>query len=178
MDRKKVVILIAVVVLVIAVAVGWYLSAGKTPALSKSMKAKIQEAHITNMGGEEYYPDGYLKLVWFDENGGKRDYHVVRYFGTYGDCIVLLEYGNGKSATGQPIGLPTTLAGLTRPVKYPVDCDIILYNTNPNYTSWEYLLAPYTSLYAVQNHKGAWLTDAQLEQLTCDLEAWVAAGNY
>ena len=177
MNRKKGIISLCIIVLVV-MAVGYFLSRNYTPYLSPQMKAKIQEAHITNMGGEEYYPDGFLNLVWFDENGGKRDVGVLRYFGTYGDCIVLLEYGNGRSASGQPIKLPTALRGLPRRVEIPVDFKIMLYNMNPNYTSWEYLLAPYTPLYDVQDHKGEWLTDEQLEQLTCDLEAWVAKGNY
>ena len=185
MNRKKGIICLCIIVFVMMVA-GYFLSHNYTPYLSPQLKAKIQEAHITNMGGEEYYkrfPDGGLDIVWFDENGGKRDYRVVRHFGTYGDCIVLIEYDDARSATGRPIDPPYVVDGLTRRVESPSDFKIMLYNMNPDYmnpdcTDWEYLLAPYTSLTDVQQHKGEWLTDEQLEQLTCDFEAWLAAGNY
>lgn len=176
MERKKVILSLSIL-LIVMIAVGYFLTRDYMPPLSKGMKAKVLEAYITEMvGGEEHY-NHTNRLVWFDENGGKRDRYVFRYFGTYGDCIVILRYGSGLTATGGPVKLPKTLP-LARPVQYPVDCSILLYNTNPDYPTDGRLAAPITSLINVIEKKLPWLTDAQFEQLTDDLEAWIAKGNY
>ena len=156
-------------------------------SLTIGQKAKIEEAyrmHIFSLFDEselseaarvcEEYP-----IVWFDENGGKRDYGVYRYFGTYGDCIVLLRYGKSWTTATMPWGEkieepPFRIPGLSRSIYSPV----AFSNQDPNYPTQKYdsnhtPLHPLFGLYEVR-----WLTDEQLDQLMDDLENWLAEGNY
>ena len=169
MERKKGIIYLCIIVFAMMV-VGFPLSAqGDFTPLTDAKKADFAEEYHRLMGNYE--------LVWFDENGGKRDHLVHRYFGTYGDCYVLLRYMKTNMLL-EAVDGPYPLLGLTRLVVYPMGCEIYLYNTNRNCKKVEIIHARYYSLYYVQKRGLDWLTDAQLEQLTDDLEAWVAAGNY
>ncbi len=180
MDRKKGIISLCVIVLVMMV-VGYFLSRDdaqpqgvqmNTP-LSAKMKEEILQEYKRVLGDfYEEYP-----LVWLDENGGKREPGVTRYFGTYGECFVTITYDVNLDSHGSSRDGPWPVPGLPRRVDYPVNCYISLYNRNPNCK-----LGPYhgrfESLTIVIRNDLNWLTDAQLEQLTDDLEAWLAAGNY
>ncbi len=181
--RTFVIALLAAVVVIMSGLLIFDRTVGKFMPLTAAQKAAVVEGYkLAIWGGEKYDPDGefYRKmpLVWFDENGGKRDNRVFRFFGTYGDCIVLLRYGDNQTGLMTPVKLPCPLYGLSRDVYYPMECDIYLYHTKPNYPKHDMLGAPLASLYDLEYHKLKWLTDTQLEQLTNDLECWVAEGNY
>ncbi len=173
MNRKKGIISLCIIVLVMMV-VGSFLSRGYLPPAPESLKREIQQER------ERLCPDVTVEpFVWLDENGGKRDPGVMRYVGTYGDCSVILAYEDPHDFLGWPEDPPFALSGLTRWIKLPVKCKIYLFNHNPDYEAHNsaeprrFLDLPYVSYIGL-----GWLTDEQLEQLTCDLEAWVAAGNY
>ena len=172
MERKKGITCLCIIVLVMMV-VGYFLSRNYTPYLSPQMKAEIEQEYRKNNG--DYYP-----FIWYDENRGKREDHVYRYFGKYGDCFVILAYGNNQDMSMKPLKLPWPLGGLSRAVLVPIECDILLYNANPNCKTYDtkYLKARLANLRDVKGSEMNWITDAQLEQLTDDLEAWVAKGNY
>ena len=146
--------------------------------LSRDMKEKVEELYKIPRGMEDlpdevYYEKGY-NIRWFDECG-KRGPDVYRYFGTYGDCIVLLWYSGNKT--------PRKIYNLARVVEFPVECNIFLCNTNPDYPRVTYpgsevWLSPFEVLDSVVDAGVTWLTDEELEQLTTDLENWRAVGNY
>lgn len=175
MKTKRSLILILVMLMLLPMALAG--CKGSWP-LSPIKKAQIKKAYKTEFcaNDENFYQR--IPLVWFDENGGERDPYVFRYFGTYGDCIVMLRYGDGQDATMQPVKLPITMSYLSRPVQYPVDCDVVLYNTNPFCPRDSSLHAPICSLHILKSKGLIWLTHGQLEQLTTDLENWLAEGNY
>lgn len=186
MNKKTGIFVAFAIVIIVATGIvlsGCQASLGDFTPLTAQQKADILDAYkIEFCGGEEFDPNSeyYRKmpLVWFDENGGKRDEDVFRYFGTYGDCIVMLRYGDNKDAISQPVKLPFPLYGLSRSIDFPMECDIILYNTNPNHPTHSDLATPLTNLFTLEHLKLSWLTDAQLEQLTNDLENWIKKGNY
>ncbi len=171
MDRKKGIAYMCIIVLVM-MAVGSYLSRGYDPTkLSEATKAQISREYKRLSGRQQ--------LVWFDENGGMRETHVHRYFGTYGNCVVMLVYQHNRDSLGNRIELPCAIGGLSYQVKVPTVCDVYLYNKNPNCRTEEILLnTRYMPLEMMKNAKLNWLTDAQIEQITREVEAWVAAGNY
>ena len=181
MLKKWSTVLISAVLIVVLVCGSllfhWISAKGDFSPLTEEEKEAIEEAHQTEFLGWWLDNDLY-RLVWFEENGGKRNDGVYRYFGRYGDCIVMVRYGNGLDAVGWPLNLPGKLFGLSRPVEYPVEADIYLYHTKPKRGDTVGLQAPISSLYGLEILELKWLTDAQLEQLTNDLEAWVAEGNY
>lgn len=179
MTKKRFVILLiaAVVVLITGLLVlNWQSSQGDFTSLTAQQKEDILKVYKTEVCGndETFYQK--LPLVWFDENGGERNPGVFRYLGTYGDCAVLLQYG--QEADG------FTIPNLWRSVKYPMICYIWLYNTNPNYSSYSlpasksYPNSPLARLSTLSERGEVWLTNSQLRQLTNDLEDWIAAGNY
>ena len=175
MLKKWSTVLISAVLIVVLVCGSllfhWISAKGDFSPLTEEEKEAIEEAHQTEFPG--------LWYEWFEENGGKRAPEgVYRYFGRYGDCIVMVRYGNGLDAVGRPLNLPGKLFGLSRPVEYPVEADIYLYHTKPKRGDTVGLQAPISSLYGLEILELKWLKDAQLEQLTNDLEAWVAEGNY
>ena len=175
MLKKWSTVLISAVLIVVLVCGSllfhWISAKGDFSPLTEEEKEAIEEAFQTEFPG--------LWYEWFEENGGKRAPEgVYRYFGRYGDCIVMVRYGNGLDAVGRPLNLPGKLFGLSRPVEYPVEADIYLYHTKPKRGDTVGLQAPISSLYGLEILELKWLKDAQLEQLTNDLEAWVAEGNY
>ena len=175
MLKKWSTVLISAVLIVVLVCCSllfhWISAKGDFSPLTEEEKEAIEEAFQTEFPG--------LWYEWFEENGGKRAPEgVYRYFGRYGDCIVMVRYGNGLDAVGRPLNLPGKLFGLSRPVEYPVEADIYLYHTKPKRGDTVGLQAPISSLYGLEILELKWLKDAQLEQLTNDLEAWVAEGNY
>ncbi len=173
MNRKKGIISLCIIVLVMMV-VGSYLSRGYLPPAPDNLKREmLQELKrlCPNVTVEPY--------VWFDENGGKRDPGVCRYFGTYGDCAVILSYRDNSDYFGNPEDPPWPLLGLTRYVELPVKCAISLFNYNADCKMPDSSVASrYCDLVYVKTAELEWLTDAQLEKLSKDLETWVAAGNY
>ena len=178
MLKKWSTVLISAVLIVVLVCGSllfhWISAKGDFSPLTEEEKEAIEEAHQTEFPG--------LWYEWFEENGGKRAPEgVYRYFGRYGDCIVMVRYGDGQNAVDTlqfPLNLPYKMRGLSRPVEYPVEADIYLYHTKPKRGDTVGLQAPITALYYLDMLDLKWLTDAQLEQLTNDLEAWVAEGNY
>ncbi len=175
MKKKSIVIVSATILLLSIVLSG---CRGFWP-LSRDMKDKVEEAYRIRFGldqltDEEYYASGF-NMKWFDECG-KRDSTVFRYFGSYGDCIVLLGYSDANETY--------TISNLARPVEIPRVYCIYLYNTNPDYPNAplpgkkEGLKSPLALLADMKQRGISWLTDEELEQLTTDLENWVAAGNY
>lgn len=181
MKMKRNLILILMILMLLPMAL-----AGCNDFLPRSpiTKAEIEEAYKARFGGffvsEDELP------AWYDENGGQRDNNVFRNFGTYGDCLVLLRYYNHSDGFGWPIDPPYMLRFLSRPVEYPVQCDIWLYNTNRNYPrksnnpkyADDTLASPLSPLKELAFYEITWLTDEELEQLTTDLENWLAEGNY
>ena len=87
MERKKGIILAFTMIFIMGV-IGYCLSYGDLPRIPMATKGKIMQEYKRMMG--EFYER--FPLVWFDDNGGRRDEGVHRYFGTYGDCVVLLKY--------------------------------------------------------------------------------------
>lgn len=181
---------ITILAMLVVIVAGLLLWQGGASSLTIWQKAEIEAAYKARIYSlfDESETSEALKLyemepfVWFDENGGKRDYGVYRYFGTYGDCIVLLRYGKnwftadilGYEPPEEP---PYRIPGLYPKVLSPVAFSIELYNTNPNYPTVSY--APYRSpLGELGNSTAEWLTDEQREQLREDLVNWLAEGNY
>ena len=182
MKMKRNLILILVILMLLPIALAG--CKGFLP-LSAKRKAEIEDAYKMLCGRD---------IAWWDENGYDRIPTVFRYFATYGDCIVLLRYAQTPSDfLGNPIDPPYMLDYLTRPVECPtavgptgkVIFQIWLYNTNPtcpkdsNNPEYPYnLRAPLATMQDLHNMGLTWLTDEELEQLTTDLENWLAAGNY
>ncbi len=175
MDRKKGIAYMCIIVLVMMV-VGSYLSRGYLPPAPESLKREIQQER------ERLCPDVTVDpFVWFDENGGKREPGVMRYVGIYGDCSVILAYEDPHDLLGWPEDPPFELIGLNRWIETPVKCALYLFNHNPDCKlpgEGGTLATRLCSLEYAKMKKLEWLTDAQLEQLNCDLEVWFAAGNY
>jgi hypothetical protein len=174
MKMKRTLILILMIAIMLPMV---FVGCDDPQTLSKREKAEILE--IYNAKFPEGYHDymTYEPLVWFDESGNRRDDGVSRYFGTYGDCIVLIKY--------KGVEQPITIYHLSRLVEYPVSCEIWLVNKDPNAplksNNPEYpydLFSPFCSLYGLATVDIQWLTDEELEQLTTDLENWLAEGNY
>lgn len=113
--------------------------------------------------------------IWYDENGYVEETGVYRYIGTYGYCYAILVIGDGMGATMDPMPGPFELHGLARPVYYPIDAKVLLYHTKRTFTSG--VDAPWETTTRVRyletmgpEHRKEWLTDAQLERLTRDIE--------
>ena len=182
--KKCIALILGMLILLCAVLTGCQSAQGDFTPLTAEQKTKIFDTYKAGFG-DYYEVSGVRPFVWFDENGGKRDSGVLRYFGTYGDCVVLLQYGSGQNFFMEPIELPITMWDLAYPVQYPVDCEIVLYNKNPNCRlesrnrDYDYdLLVPICSLTELKLMKINWLTWPQLFQLTTDLENWITDGNY
>ena len=145
------------------------------PKLSRKEKKIVHQAYVdTRQFGSE---EGWLKvcpLIWYDENGYAEEVNVWRYIGTYGDCYAFLVIGDDlvNGVIGVDIPKPYLLRGLSYDVYYPVEAEIYLYDTLgklPTYTnSINEIPVRLRSLYGFDDQK--WLTDAQLEQLTRDVE--------
>ena len=184
--KRSFIYILVTLILLSAVLTGCQSAKGDFTPLTAGQKANILEAYKTEYCSGEESAYQQKPLIWFDENGGKRDPGVFRYFGTYGDCIVLLQYGDGQyDYIMMPIEQPITMGYLAYPVQYPVDCEIVLYNKNPNCRlesrnrDYDYdLLVPICSLSELKLMKINWLTWPQLYQLTTDLENWITDGNY
>ena len=120
-------------------------------------------------------------IEWFDENGGKRETFTHRYFGKYSTCAVVLVYNDhpGTDPFGNPLKPPFAIGGLSRRVEVPVECEVWLYNYDKDCKTYEGKYATrFETLSGIMDSELNWLTNKQIEQLTSDLEAWVAAGNY
>ena len=182
MKTKRSLILILVMLMLLPMALAG--CKGFLP-LSAKRKAEIEEAYKIQYNGN---------ANWWDENGYDRIPTLFRYFDTYGDCIVLLRYSSTPSdLLGDPIDPPYILDYLTRPVEYPASVcsignrvigEIWLYNTDSNCpkasnnADYRDLDAPLATMEGLHNRGLTWLTDEELEQLTTDLENWLAEGNY
>lgn len=183
MKTKRSIILIIVVLILIPMMLAG--CKGFLP-LSGKRKAEIEDA---------FMKVAHKELCWWDENGYDRLPGTFRYFDSYGDCIVLLKYINTPcDSFGWPLDPPYALNYLTRPMECPVSVnsvgvevifDILLYNTNPNCPKESNNLncptnlnTPLASLIDLHKRGLTWLTNEELEQLTTDLENWIAEGNY
>ena len=182
MKKWLIIITAVILVLVIAVIGGMriqdYLAAqGDFTPLTSEQKEEILEAYRNYL----YFEDN-VSMRWVEDNGGESLRNYFRYFGTYGDCIVMLKYGDNLNAIGYPISLPCHIPNLAYFFDYPVECSVYLYNTNPNYPKASDPLytnmPPITGLEELAWLGVEWLTEDQLLQLTKDLEHWVAEGNY
>lgn len=139
-----------------------------TPRLPKWEKKKIEAIYA-----EKWSP---YPIVWYDENGYKEENGVWRYVGTYGECYALLCIGNNTDMIFEPVELPYKLFGLSYPVYYPVEADLILYHTKKAFTyeeiyDFEGVEGTYRLCYLASiKNREEWITDAQLERLTRDIE--------
>ena len=144
-----------------------------TSTLSPELKEEIKVAYHKRM---DPYSDLDVQdippLIWYDENGEVEEYMVWRYVGTYGDTVALLLIGNNQDMIFQPLEMPYLLTGLPRDVYYHVEADIFLYNTGAR-KDFDKL----AHLYDLEYYNIKWLSNAQLEQLTKDIEAISKANN-
>jgi len=109
--------------------------------------------------------------IWYDENGYVEEPGVYRYIGTYGYCYAILVIGDGMGATMDPMPGPFELHGLARPVYYPIDVKVLLYHTKRTFdTLWGTTTRGRYLETMKPEHRKEWLTDAQLERLTRDIE--------
>ncbi len=174
MNRKKGIISLCIIVLVMMV-VGWFLSYKGLPAPPPELKDGV----LHEIRKTAPYMESHIE--WFDENGGKREVFTHRYFGKYGTCAVILVYNGhlGTDLSGNPLKPRFAIGGLSRRVEVPVECKVWLYNYDKDCKTNEGRYATrFETLRGVKDSELNWLTDEQLEQLTSDVEAWVAAGNY
>ena len=173
MERKKGVVYLCLIVLLMMVA-GSYLSRNYVPGPSAKIRAEVT-LEYKKLTGENYES---FPLVWFDENGGKRDAGVYRYFGTYGDCVVLLIYHFPIEVSAETPRYPYRISS-TRTVMLPAGYEIMVFNRDPNCKTNEVYPFPIRiSAIYIAVIKLNWLTDNQAEQIGRDLEDWVAKGNY
>ena len=181
MERKKGIIYLCIIVLVMMV-VGYFLSCDYTyPTISPSslarIKAEVVREFIKLAGSEEAYAKH--PVVWFDENGGKRDRWVYRYFGIYGDCIILLVYTSKPDAYSIETPWYTYKITGTCEVMMPAGYAFHVVNRDPickTIEFWPTVRICESIGDAVRDLN--WLTERQAEQIARDLEAWFAAGNY
>lgn len=173
MTKRGKIIITSLLVISIAFLVGYVIFQPSPGTLSRQQKADVVAAY------NRYWKDGiekeitYDPVIWYDENGGVEEDGVWRYFGTYGDCLVLFELGENFDAE---------LDGLTRPVYYPSDgcivgCRVVLFHTGEDYHMLYDIPCRLQTLHQVCIEDANWLTDEQLEQLTDDLETWIAEGK-
>ncbi len=188
MLQKWMTIIALILVAVMTVCVVLYHSAypqNHSLPLTERQKSDIEEAcKATFLYGTG---DPFLErfsINWIEGYGGEYGkLQDFRYFGTYDDCVVLIwYYENIHPGIGLPMEPPFKVFGLSRSVEYPVTATIVLYNTSPNYPNSSdpalYLRAPFATLSDLEYCGITWLTNAQLERLTTDLENWLAEGNY
>ena len=152
------------------------------PRLPDSEKKKIEELYYdTWYGGPKY--SKFHPLTWYDENGGIEEDLVWRYIGTYGDCYAFLKIGDNLADIDvvPPYTMPNPfpLQGLSREVWYHTEADVVLYHTQKDFPvvigDREYS-ARLRGLWGMDNRE-EWITDAQLEQLTRDIEKIAKAHN-
>lgn len=172
--------------LVVALSVGILVASSiydSVPRLSRMTKDKIKEDYFVYECGSNERIYKMAPIIWYEENNYTEEENVWRYIGTYGDCYAFLVIGSGIGATMDPLELPVKLQGLSRTVYYPNDAHVMLYHTKRLFTYQEaiYPNSSYektikmASLDEIENRE-EWLTDAQLEQLTRDIEK-MAAGR-
>ena len=92
--KKSIILVLAVLMLLSVMLTG----CNGFQSLSDERKAEIEKAYkiqFCDKNEETYQKE---PLVWFDENGGAKEPGVVRYFSTYGDCIVMLRYKDEGTA--------------------------------------------------------------------------------
>lgn len=145
------------------------------PRLPNLEKDKIEAIYYESWIPRPEYPEQ-TPLIWYDENGGVEENFVWRYIGTYGDCYAFLQIGDNENAIYEPVDIPYPIRSLTRVVYYPIEADVILYHTNREFTYAEVCSSDFDgetiklwTLNGMDNRE-EWLTDAQLERLTRDIE--------
>ena len=146
-----------------------------TPHLSDEEKKKVEEVYYDSWIGDS--------PTWYDENGGIEELGVWRYVGTYGDCYAFLVIDDNFMPIDCdpriPVANPYPLDGLTRDVYYHTEAFVVLYHTKKDFTVMlgdrEYS-GRLEYLGAIKNRE-EWITDAQLERLTRDVEKIAAAHN-
>ena len=168
-NRRDCFIAIIASVLAFAIVVLSFIYAS-IPRLPPWEKEKVEQA-------KKGYP-----ITWYDENGYVEEFGVWRYIGTYGDCYAFLVIGDGLGATFEPLPGPFELYGLSRSVYYPVDAEVVVYHTKRTFTYGVGTDYEHTTPLRILERIGPeirkeWLTDAQLEQLTRDIEKIAAEHN-
>ena len=141
-----------------------------TPKLSKWEKEKVVRTYLEEWRGGDEKEFARRPLIWYDENGYIEKPGVWRYVGRYGFCYAFLMIEDDTDNSGIGMGLP-------REVDYPREAAIILYHTIKEFPTNEVFgydsdsgeRLRMTALSGIKNRKD-WISDAQLERLTRDVE--------
>lgn len=164
------VILAVLIAVVIILSIGFY---APTPILPRWEKEKIEEVYY-GMWERRSLPAP--PLVWYDKNGYVEEENVYRYIGTYGYCYAFLVTGDNINEIFEKVNIPYPIYGLSHMVYYPAEVDIVLYHTQKEFTyeevyNFKGVEGTYRLCYlaSIENRE-EWLTDAQLERLTRDVE--------
>ena len=154
----------------------YYFSTKRLPPWEKE---KVEyEYYEVLWSSKEEYSRGY-PLIWYEDNGYVEEEHVWRYVGTYGDCHAFLVIGDNTDVFWNQLEPPYPIEGLSRVVEYPAanQVRIMLYHTKKSFTYAQFAqidtgndkVFKMRYLDEIRNRE-EWLTDAQFEQLTCDVE--------
>ena len=170
-----IVALLLVVLLVWALINFYYFSTKRLPPWEKK---NIEQVYFDQwcMSDDKLYNQH--PIIWFDENDGVEAENVWRYIGKYGDCYAFLVIEDNIDGFGSPWEGPYPIEGLSREVIYPTnEACIMLYHTQKEFTyeqmwQFEFESDAKFKMYLLSEIKNReeWLTDAQFEQLTCDVE--------
>lgn len=172
--------LIPIIAILLAVIVGvlvWLIFFNNTvPSFTQKVKDTIKQVYLEEWldSNENLYQ--VRPIIWYDENGNVEDNHVWRYIGTYGECYAFLKIGdNINNGINWEVEIPYPVAGLSRKVYYPIEAEVVLYHSKRTFTEREVFgggsdeRCSLWYLWQIDNREN-WLTDAQLEQLTADIE--------
>ena len=170
-------ILAAVAILLVGLLIWFIFLYTSVPRLSKKEKEKVEQVYFEEWLGADEQTYQQCPLIWYDENGYSEQEFVWRYVGTYGECYAFLLIGDNQTAYMEDVEIPFPINGLARVVYYSTEADVILYHTSKEFTyKSEYGDDEYKKrLDHISNidrywNREEWLTDAQLEELTRDIE--------
>ena len=142
-------------------------------------KEKVEREYYEVLwSGAKEYAHKHNPLIWYEDNGYVEEEHVWRYIGKYGDCYAFLVIEDNIDGFGSPWEGPYPIEGLSREVIYPTnEACIMLYHTQKEFTyeqmwQFEFESDAKFKMYLLSEIKNReeWLTDAQFEQLTQDVE--------
>ena len=155
----------------------YYYSTKRLPPWEKE-KVEREYYEVLWSGAKEY-AHKHNPLIWYEDNDYVEEEHVWRYIGTYGDCHAFLVIGDNTDVFWNQLEPPFPIEGLSRVVEYPAanQVRIMLYHTKKAFTYDQFaqLDTGYDYLYKMRyldeiRNREEWLTDAQFEQLTQDVE--------
>ena len=175
MKKYRDYIILALVIVLTAIILTDTFVYAFTPRLPKWEKEKIEAIYYESWIPFPDRPE-LCPLIWYDENGGVEEEFVWRYIGTYGYCYAFLQIGDNENAIYEPVDIPYPIRGLTREVYYPIEAEVILYHTNREFTYAEVCSSDFDGetiklwILNDMDNREEWLTDAQLERLTRDIE--------